>query len=102
MAGDKSYRGQISLLTLEGTWAMDGDDVTLTRTRVNGKPVAEIKAQLQRSLAAVPAARRRPIDAMVNDLDKPSVLTLSADGKTLTTNKAKDKSQGQGITLTKS
>ena len=80
---------------------MAGDDVTLTPATLAGRPVAEVKAMAQKSLASLTPAQRAQAEPFIKDMDTPNVLTLSADGKTLATNKAKDKNAGPGMTLTK-
>lgn len=97
----KTFKSAIGPMTLDGTWTIEGDDLTLTPKNMNGKPIAELKAQMQKSIAAIPVAQRAQVEGFVKDIDTPNVMTLSADGKSLTTNKAKDKNTGPGTTLTK-
>ena len=97
----KTFKAQMGPMNVDGTWTMEGGDVTLVPKNLNGKPVAELKTQLQKSLAAVPAAQKKEVEAFIKDIDTPNILTLSEDGKTLTTNKEKDKNAGPGMTLTK-
>jgi len=83
---------------LDGTWAIEGNDVTFTPVTMMGQPVAEVKAKLAPLAASMSADQKKGVDS----LDKPNVVTLSDDGKTMTTNQEKDKNGGPTMTLTKS
>jgi hypothetical protein len=86
LAADKKWAGQSGPIAFTGTWKMDGDDVVVTALTMGGKPIAEVKANLQRANNLI----RRPEGKKLYDsLDKPDYYTLAADGKTMTTNKAK-------------
>ena len=98
---DKKFTTTIGGLSLEGTWTFEGDDATLTPATVAGKPVAEVKSTMQGALGRLPAAQQAMAKGFVEAIDTPNVLTLSADGKTLVTNKAKDKNPGPAMTWTK-
>lgn len=94
---DKSWSAALpGGVTAEGTWSFDGKDVTITPIKLAGKPVAEMKRLMEASSAAAGPDMKKQID----DADKPDILTLSDDGKTLTTDKDKDKNS-KPITLTK-
>jgi hypothetical protein len=83
--------------TMTGTWTYDGNDVTLTPVAANGRPVAEVKKFMESKADKYGGDARK----MADDLDKPNVFTLSADGSTLTTDKSKDRNSGPGFTLQK-
>ena len=95
---DKTFTFSVGPLTETGTWKMDGDDVVLTPLIVNGKTVQSIKQNAMARYSSLSEKARQVLD----DLDKPDVLNLSDDGKTMTTDKAKDKNSGPPVTLTKS
>lgn len=97
---DKNFKSAVGPLTLEGTWSVDGNDVTFQPKTMMGKPIAEVKAKLSGNPAL--AASGAQGAQFVNDMDKPNVMTLSDDGKSMTTNKEKDKNSGPPATLTKS
>lgn len=88
-------------MKLEGPWTMEGNDITLSPKTLNGRSIADLKPQIQKTLPMIPADKRAQAESFVKDLDTPNVLTLSDDGKTLTTNKEKDKNSGPAMTLTK-
>lgn len=94
---DKSFKSSMGPMSIDGTWAVEGSDATFTPKNLNGKPIADLKAQFMKAPGAVPAQAKQ----FVEDMDKPSVMTLSEDGKSMTTNKAKDKNAGPDMTLTK-
>ncbi len=99
---DKSFESIIGALSTKGTWAIEGNDVTFTSTSFNGKSNSEFRAAVTRNLPRQDARKLALVQMFLKDMDKPHVLTLSADGKTLTTNKAKDTNTGGWSTLTKS
>ncbi|RYG21848.1 hypothetical protein EON82_18150 [bacterium] len=101
IAEAKTFSGSMGPMTLDGTWTMEGNDITLTPKNLNGKSIAEIKPQIEKNLNLIPAAQRKEAEAFVKNLDTPNILTLSEDGKSLTTNKEKDKNPGPAMTLTK-
>lgn len=81
-AADRSYKASPG--EIAGTWAVISHDVTLTTKSVGGRPVADLKAVLQKSLAALPANQRPQAQSQLDKIDQPTVATLSEDGKTLT------------------
>lgn len=93
---DKTWTAQMGVLNITGSWKLDGDDAVFTPETVQGKPVAQVKAALESKLSSVPQIKQ-----MADDIDKPNIMTISDDGKTMTTDKAKDKNSGPGMTLTK-
>ena len=98
---DKKFTTSVGGFNLTGTWKVEGDDVSLQPEMANGKTIAELKTALQAGMARVPAAQKAVAEGALKNIDAPLVYTLSADGKTLTTNKEKDKHAGPGTTLTK-
>lgn len=98
---DKKFTTSTGFFNVEGTWTMEGDDATLTPKTVGGKSIAEVQQKARALMDRFPANQRPDTEAFIKDLETPNVLTLSADGKTLTTNKSKDKNSGPGMTLTK-
>ena len=98
---DKKFTTTVGNFKLAGSWAFEGDDVSLTPETVNGQTIAQVKGVLQSGMARVPAAQRPMAESALKNIDAPLVFTLSPDGKTLTTNKEKDKHEGPGTTLTK-
>lgn len=76
----KTFSLKVRIVRQEGTWSIDGDKATLTVTTINGKPASEVKAQLEKSAASLPANLRQAAD----EIGKPIVFALSPDGKTLT------------------
>lgn len=86
-------------MVFAGTWTYDGTDVTLQPVTVAGKSVAEAKQRLQ-AFATKVGSSRPMAQTFADDIDKPDILSLSDDGKTLTSDKAKDKNK-ESITLTK-
>ena len=98
---DKSFTTTSGRITTVGTWSMTGDDVTFVETTINGKPVSQVKTGLENILNRLPAARRTVVEKILTDMGKPNVLALSADGKTLTTDKAKDTNVDPWSPLTK-
>jgi hypothetical protein len=97
----KTFKATMGPMSVDGTWTFEGNDITMTPKTLNGKSIAEIKPQLQKSLSSVPAAQRAQAKGFIDSIDLPNIYTLSEDGKTLTTNKEKDKNPGPGATLTK-
>lgn len=77
---DGKVNTQAGPANITGSWKLAGDKVTVTPETVQGKPIAEFKKQLQGMAAQLPADMR----SKINDMDKPQSSTLSADGKTLT------------------
>lgn len=102
MLDDRSFEAVVGALNTKGTWAMEGSDVTLTGATTNGKPNSEFRATVTRNLPRLDSKKRALVELYLKDMDKPNVLTLSSDGKKLTTNKAKDKNADGWSTLTKS
>jgi hypothetical protein len=82
-----------------GTWKIDGGDLVMTPEMIGGKPVSELKAQ------AISRVRSKPmtpkIKEFIDDMDKPNILKLSEDGKTLNTDKARDTNSGVPWALTR-
>ncbi len=71
---DKTYSLTMGF-PMEGTWDQNGNTVNLKATKVMGMDVAKIKE----------AAMNNPAQkANAEQMDKPMVLTVSADGKTMT------------------
>jgi len=60
------------IVSIEGNWALSGDTVTLTPTKMMGKTLDELKKSSNGSFKF-----------NSNSDDKPITLTLSSDGKTL-------------------
>ena len=98
---DKKFTTTVGAFNLAGTWTFEGDDVSLQPETANGKTISELKAALTSGMSRVPAAQRPMAEGALKNIDAPLVFTLSADGKTLTTNKQKDKHDGPTTTLTK-
>ncbi|RYG46384.1 hypothetical protein EON79_10300 [bacterium] len=97
-AKEKTWSASMGAIQAEGTWKMEGEDVILATTKVAGKTVAEIKDQIMK----VPGAASNPqVKEMMSKIDQPSYYKVAADGKTMTTDKAKDKSGTPEVTLTK-
>lgn len=94
---DKTYTGQAMGLTETGTWAIDKGDLVVTPLTFAGKPIEEVKKLMAARLSGQSAAAKN----LVDDIDKPMITTLSADGKTMTTDKSRDTNSGPGVTLTK-
>lgn len=95
---DKKFTSTVnSMLKIDGTWSAEGNDVTFTPTTMMGKPISEVKAKMQTLASRNPQAKE-----FVDNIDTPNIMTLSDDGKSMTTNKTKDKNPGGGMTLTKS
>ncbi len=97
---DKNFKSTIGPLTLEGTWSVEGNDVTFQPKTMMGKSISEVKSKLLNNPAL--AASGAQGAQFVKDMDKPNVMTLSDDGKSMATNKAKDTNSGPPVTLTKS
>lgn len=93
---DKTFSGTMGPIAVAGKWKMDGDDVVFTPDTVGGQPIATVKAQLETMAAKMPQLKTQ-----ADDLDKPNVMKLSDDGKSMTTDKAKDTNSGPSTTLTK-
>lgn len=98
VAADKTFKNDVGPLVFEGVWSIDKDDVTFTPKTINGKTIEEVKAKIG------PVASRFPEQAkqFLADIDKPNVMLLSADGKSMTTDKSKDTNAGPATTFTKS
>lgn len=95
---DKKFTSTVnSMLKIDGTWAVDGNDVTFTPTSMAGKPIAEVKSAMAASAKSNPQAKQ-----FVDNIDTPNIMTLTDDGKSMSTNKEKDKNPGPAMTLTKS
>lgn len=86
LKADKTY-SMTMMFAIEGTWTQSGSTVTLTMTKAMGQDVAT----LQKAAAAQGKSS--------NDMVKPLVLTLSADGKTMTG--SSNNGQGGGMTFTR-
>ena len=80
-----------------GTWSIDGDDVTFTPTAVNGQEISIFKGFLEKKVVG----RGEEAKEFADYIDTPNVFKLASDGKTMTTDKAKDTNPGPGATLTK-
>lgn len=98
---DKKFTTTVGAFAMAGNWSLEGEDAVLKPETANGKPISELKTALQSGMSRVPAAQRPMAEGALKNIDSPLVFTLSADGKTLTTNKSKDKHPGPGMTLTK-
>lgn len=99
-AADKSFTAAINGINIVGTWKIDAGDVVATPTTVNGVPVAQAKSRLS-AAANRAGSTASMIQQMADDIDKPNYMKLSADGKTMTTDKARDKNSGPPMTMTK-
>lgn len=87
----------IGRLVEKGTWKVEGDDVTETVATMNNVTPAELKARMQRRFPNPPPK----IKALIDDIDKPNVYKLGADGKAMTTDAALDKNSGDPVTYRK-
>lgn len=94
---DKTWKGSKTGVTMAGTWRVDGDDVIMTPETVLGQPIASVKGQMKQ----MADQRGGQSKSFFDDIDKPDVMKLSDDGKTMTTDKAKDTNSGPGMTFTK-
>ena len=101
VAEDRTYQTEGSPVKTVGTWQMDGAYFIFTPKTVNGKSMAEVKTRLQNYTTRAPAARRPLLEKIIHDVELPNVLSVSADGKTLTTDKARDRNESGWTTLTK-
>ncbi|HWD38901.1 MAG TPA: hypothetical protein VG944_08645 [Fimbriimonas sp.] len=96
-AKDKTFKQEFSILgrtaTMEGTWTISGNSVSMTIAKVDGKSIEEAKAQAKAAIKD-PALQKK-----MDENGGVEAGTLSSDGKTLSVNNAKG--SGAGITYTK-
>ena len=92
-AKEKTWSAQQGMVKVDGDWKLDGDQVTMTPTKVNGESLADFKAKAMKNpmVAANPMAKQ-----MMDKIGDPSTFKMDADGKTLTGSQG-----GQSVTLTK-
>lgn len=102
VAEDKTYRMDSGPIKGTGAWRVEGEDVVFILSTINGKPVPEIKSRLAARMGSLPVARRAFAQELLQNIDRPNVLKLSGDGKTLTTDRAKDTNTSPWTPLTKS
>jgi hypothetical protein len=93
---DKTFTAKASVLSVAGTWKMDGDDVVMTLQTLNGQTVDKMKPLLESMAASNPGVKK-----FADNLDKPSFFKLADDGKSMTTDTAKDTNGQPSQTLTK-
>ncbi len=84
---DHTYSMTMMIIPMEGNWALSGNTVTLTPTKIMGKTIEELQKSSNGSFKAT------------SDNNKPMDLTLSGDGKTMTI--ADPKSGQQALTFQK-
>jgi len=97
---DKTFSQDMGFgITATGTWTIDNGDLVMTPLMIGTKTIAEAKK------AAVALAKRlgtsKQAQDFADDLDKPNIMTISADGKSMTTDKTRDTNSGPSQTLTK-
>lgn len=80
---DHRFREVYGNLIVEGSWSVSATTLTLKTEKMNGKTVAEAK----QTMLAHAAKSRNPeaLKSMAENLDKPITMTLSGDGKKITT-----------------
>lgn len=78
---DKTFAMTAMIIPIEGTWAISGNKVIATPTKVMGMAIDEAK-----KLAADQAKKQGTALAakQADEMNKPMELTISPDGKTLT------------------
>jgi hypothetical protein len=96
-----SYQTATGRITSSGAWRIEGDDVVFTPATLNGRPVADLRGRLAQRIGSLSAVRRPLAEKILHDLDLPNYETLSGDGKSLTTDRAKDTNTTPWPTLTK-
>jgi hypothetical protein len=84
--------------TFEGSWMLDGQDVILQTRRAAGLPVEQAKEKLMKAAIRKNSAK---VKSLAERIDKPSILLLSGDGKSMSTDKAKDPKSGDPETYHK-
>lgn len=103
---DKKFTSTImGQLKIDGTWAVDGNDVTFTPVSLTNPitKATETVAAFKSRLASMPAVTANPqAKHFMDNLDTTNIMTLSEDGKAMNTNKEKDKNGGPPISMTKS
>lgn len=62
---------------VEGTWALTNDSLNLTKVKMGGKTIAEIKQKIDPKVLA-------QLEKTGNGLDKPMVVKLSTDATSMT------------------
>lgn len=86
LKADKTYN-MTMIFPIEGTWEQSGSTVTLKMTKMMGQDIATLKKTAESQ------------GKSSQDVDKPLVLTVSADGRSMTG--SSDNGQGGGITFTR-
>ncbi len=66
---------------MNGTWKVTGHDVALTVVDMMGRKMTDFVAMARANYKTGPSARNK---AILEELSKPLMAVLSADGKTLT------------------
>ena len=94
---DKTFNGDVGPVKVSGHWTLDGADIIMQPDLINGKSPATIKKESQSKMGSLTAEAKQ----FIEDLDKPDIMKLSADGKSLEPDKAKDKNANASDTLTK-
>lgn len=123
---EKNFQWTNGGINFIGTWKIDDDDVVMTRTKYHGIAITQVKGLISaaadragyEALVARQAADDDKADyvksaaadkanleatelrELVEDLDKPIYMKLSASGKSMTTDRARDKNSGSPQTLT--
>lgn len=86
------------MFAVEGNWALEGETLKLSPTKMAGMTMDKIEEQAKAQAKTNPAMAKQMENNKVNE---PMLMTLSADGKTLTTkDKPGQPSQG-AMTFTK-
>ena len=81
MSEDHSFRELYGNVEIDGKWSIDGDEVKMKVDSIGGKPVLEQKREM---LKVAMEKRSKAMEQTAEGMDRPVVLSLAADGSTLT------------------
>ncbi len=77
---DKTFAMTAMIVPVEGTWAVSGDKLVCTPTKVMGMTIDEAKKMADEQAKKQGAA----LGTKADEMNKPMEFVVSADGKTLT------------------